>query len=1253
MPTPRLFRAGKRWRRMLSIPLLLAACVFPALATESAKKTFNVRADTAERSLKEFAAQSGVDVLFVAEAVANVTTNAVKGDYAPADVLQQMLAGTPLRPLPDEKTGALSVTRQPAAEKNAPRSAQATPSARRPEETNSGNRGTNRAATVPSEAEVTTLSPFQVNADAHTGYLASTAQSGSRLRTELKDIASSISVVTKDFMNDIGATDLESLLAYTLGTEVNGVGGNFSDAGVVANPNGNEADYDGAFTGGGPGTRVRGLAAADMSRDFFITSIPLDSYNTERVEISRGPNAMLFGLGSPSGIINNSVITADLRRPRTIVELRTDKYGSFRASLDHNQVLLRDKLAVRVATVYETNSYKVEEAWRRNKRVSLTANYRPFRDTTIRASTELGAVDSNLPEVRPPFDAYTQWWDAGRPVWDPNTGTGFSMGMRAAGYPNPFTATGAPALIGAAPGNSGRIFSAQIGAMGGGNRNMVLVYNDPNSSAPNLGLPGSDVMGFRNGNYPGHSPNTPGGALQQRETRGMRDSALILNQVLHFNDITANFWKSTQITDPAIFDFYHHMLHGPNKHEWSRFNTYNVTMEQRLLEGRAGAELAFNLDSMDNGSVLGLDSIISGYALRIDMQNRLPNGQTNPNFGRPFTVAYSKANIRATDRETLRGTAFYILNLREKGPAWLGKVLGQHRFNGTYTEYRNTAFGSNGNFAFTPGLDFSLAQWGLVDNNGSGRRGLPIVRYLGPNVSAAATPAKGVISVPASQWPAELGSAKILFYNAPAAGSTAAGTWSERTFGIGANGDHDVETTRRYVTFTREKVASAVAIAQSYWFDGNLVSTVGWRRDHVRTYNAGSAAIDPNTGIALLGDQFYPKPVREKSVRSFNYGIVAHSPEKINQRLPFGSRLGFSYNKADNFKPAGQRYDIWNNPMEAETGSTSEYGVRLSTFYGKLMFRVGRHETTSGLSSSLVSGLSTPIGQLLTMMRNVRTEVLEGTNAGNPAGVTAWNQRWDGKTGQALRNTFRVTERVSTNPVTGEPVATLTSDSRGSEVFETADVVSRGEEYEVALNPTRNWRIAFNASRVEAVRSNVAPNLRRVFNELRPIADGPAGALRVSDASNTTMGDTYRTIYAQLLPHIAFEGAPSNELREWRWNAVSNYAFSEGRLKGWSTGASVRWQDKVAYGFPIINDPAFGIVPDVRHPYYGPTDTSIDAWIGYSRKLRNVSWKVQLNVRNIGVGDELIPVGAQPDGTPNRWRIRESQTWTLRNTFTF
>src|SRR5204862_3286077 len=117
---------------------------------------------------------------------------------------------------------------------------------------------------------------------------------------------------------------------------------------------------------------------------------------------------------------------------------------------------------------------------------------------------------------------------------------------------------------------------------------------------------------------------------------------------------------------------------------------------------------------------------------------------------------------------------------------------------------------------------------------------------------------------------------------------------------------------------------------------------------------------------------------------------------------------------------------------------------------------------------------STPKGQLLTMIRGVQTENLEGTNNNNPAGIAAWNQWWNGPVGTQLRQTFRFTERTSINPTTGETVATLTSDSRNSEVFETADVVSTGEEFEVVLNPTKNWRIAFNANHAPPVRSRLA-----------------------------------------------------------------------------------------------------------------------------------------------------------------------------------
>ena len=108
------------------------------------------------------------------------------------------------------------------------------------------------------------------------------------------------------------------------------------------------------------------------------------------------------------------------------------------------------------------------------------------------------------------------------------------------------------------------------------------------------------------------------------------------------------------------------------------------------------------------------------------------------------------------------------------------------------------------------------------------------------------------------------------------------------------------------------------------------------------------------------------------------------------------------------------------------------------------------------------------------------------------------------------------------------------------------------------------------------------------------------------------------------------------------------------RARGFNVGAAARWQDKIAIGFPVIIDPVAGPIPDVKHPYYGPTEINYDAWIGYSRKLWNkYQWSVQLNLKNLGVGNELVPVNTQPDGTRNSWRIAEAQKWTLTSTVSF
>ena len=84
------------------------------------------------------------------------------------------------------------------------------------------------------DMDVYELSPFTVVGEEDTGYMATSTLAGTRIRSDLKDVAASISVATKEFMNDVNATSAQDLLVYTLGTEISGPGGNFSGAGLDA-----------------------------------------------------------------------------------------------------------------------------------------------------------------------------------------------------------------------------------------------------------------------------------------------------------------------------------------------------------------------------------------------------------------------------------------------------------------------------------------------------------------------------------------------------------------------------------------------------------------------------------------------------------------------------------------------------------------------------------------------------------------------------------------------------------------------------------------------------------------------------------------------------------------------------------------------------------------------------------------------------------------------------------------------------------
>jgi hypothetical protein len=141
------------------------------------------------------------------------------------------------------------------------------------------------------QEEALVLSPFTVSTHSDTGYAATSTLGGTRLKSELRDVASQIDVMTSEFLEDIGALTLDEALRYSMNIESNDE--NFSP-GTDANTN---SVFSSAY-----GSRTRGLSRSNNTHDFFETNVPLDTYNTgKRFTLVSGSNAILFGAGFAGG----------------------------------------------------------------------------------------------------------------------------------------------------------------------------------------------------------------------------------------------------------------------------------------------------------------------------------------------------------------------------------------------------------------------------------------------------------------------------------------------------------------------------------------------------------------------------------------------------------------------------------------------------------------------------------------------------------------------------------------------------------------------------------------------------------------------------------------------------------------------------------------------------------------------------------------------------------------------------------------
>ena len=152
-------------------------------------------------------------------------------------------------------------------------------------------------APAPERSAAVQLSPFEVNTDKDTGFAAASSLAGGRLASDLRDTPVAYSVITRDFIDALNLTDLQSAAEWTT-----------SSTASVDNGQQNFFFNPVQYT-------VRGAGGGRPQRNFFPQFNNGDSYNLERYDFGRGPNAVLFGNGSLGGISSSTTKRAQTNRP--------------------------------------------------------------------------------------------------------------------------------------------------------------------------------------------------------------------------------------------------------------------------------------------------------------------------------------------------------------------------------------------------------------------------------------------------------------------------------------------------------------------------------------------------------------------------------------------------------------------------------------------------------------------------------------------------------------------------------------------------------------------------------------------------------------------------------------------------------------------------------------------------------------------------------------------------------------------------
>lgn len=1119
------------------------------------------------------------------------------------------------------------------------------------------------------EEEIFELSPFVIDSTEDTGYMATTTLAGSRLNMQLRNVGSAVSVMTEEMMEDTGATNAGTLLSYGLNTEVaSGDQGNFADS--TTSGDGRQSNKSARLNPQG-GQRIRGLAEATLTRDYFLTSIPFDKFNTSQVTINRGPNSLLFGIGSPGGVINSGIKQATTGDDFGTLEVRIGERGSHRESIDYNKTLIEGRVAIRFSAVNGKTNFEQEPAYENTQRqfialhAVLAKNDRVdwLGETILRANFEDGSIKGTPVNTIPAYDAVSSWFGLPDNIDEVRAITGTTPAPFETNYQPKWTID-----------NSNGEYGAPELENWGPNRNaywehLPVVYNDPTATEPSVGLPNSSVDGVLARVQWGNSPDDPGWSRAD-----LIFSENYYGQNRSGGGLRAPGFSYPNIIDTNVYDNRKMLLSGVNQWVNHEFDVRSFRLEQTFLENKAGIELAYNAENYEREEHMPMTN---GHrqSIFVDVNERLSNGKINPNVGRPmmFDMGTDDRHINLTEREAYQATAFYEVDFttNDGWTNWLGRHVitafaGSQTIDNTTWQNRAVMVDLSDKTDIASYQNNKLNAW---------RRNIPTVVYLGPSMLGSEYNSLSDMRIE-DYWHGRT----------PRTGDIVTEeyqTWKPTYKGDTFHEDRfftDDFGIQEYLIGggrSRREIDSEVISSQSHWLNDHVVTVVGWRKDKMtdtrRVQNSIYDQMNPDTsnfrfdngemdpGSFILGEE--PEDITSQSGNTFTGSIVAHMPrEWIN--LPYDSQFSFHYNESQNFSASGVRRNVYTEIIPAPTGETTEYGLTLHTLEDKLSIRLNWFETSNLYSGGASVGAPGWVGNGMNRWRDAEKGGMSFEDA------MALNTELTGTDVSSLFNSYQdvydmalsmlptvIRNRWEGWDENGEGKFGVWTPNPGQ--TDTQDFVAEGFEVDIVGRITDNWTVALNIAEQETITSNSSPaSSEFAFTVADNYANSPLGNMIDSPNLSEPQTWTQRWVTSAINPMVAAlakDGQVSQEQRKWRVNLVNNYTFTEGIMDGFQLGGAIRWQDDIATGYEIMVSEDGRVTPYIDRPFYGDDEMAVDVWVKYGRPITDkIDWQVQLNVRNAYQNNSgFIPILTNPDGRHAIYRNANPKDIFLTNTFKF